>query len=75
MCDQILETMEDMLSDFQMDLGKISNEIQTLQDKSFSMNIQLKNRTVSFIFILFLKNQNHFYYYFNVYLIFLGIGE
>ncbi|CAH1764232.1 8029_t:CDS:10 [Entrophospora sp. SA101] len=46
LCDQILETMEDMLSDFQMDLGKISNEIQTLQDKSFSMNIQLKNRTV-----------------------------
>ena len=40
--------MEDMLSDFQMDLGKISNEIQTLQDKSFSMNIKLKNRTVSY---------------------------
>ncbi|RIA99439.1 Sac2-like protein, partial [Glomus cerebriforme] len=44
-CDQVLATMENMLSVFQMDLGKISSEIQTLQDKSFSMNIKLKNRT------------------------------
>ncbi|CAG8598435.1 20442_t:CDS:10 [Rhizophagus irregularis] len=44
-CDQILATMENMLSVFQMDLGNISSEIQTLQDKSFSMNIKLKNRT------------------------------
>ncbi|CAG8435701.1 6209_t:CDS:10 [Diversispora eburnea] len=44
-CDQILETMENMLSVFQKDLGNISTEIQTLQDKSFSMNIKLKNRT------------------------------
>ena len=47
-CDQILATMENMLSVFQMDLGKISSEIQTLQDKSISMNIKLKNRTVSY---------------------------
>ncbi|CAG8727501.1 11008_t:CDS:10, partial [Acaulospora morrowiae] len=44
-CDQILATMENMLSVFQMDLGNISTEIQTLQDKSFSMRIKLKNRT------------------------------
>ncbi|CAI2179301.1 19760_t:CDS:10, partial [Funneliformis geosporum] len=44
-CDQILATMEDMLSVFQMDLGNISSEIQTLQTKSISMNIRLKNRT------------------------------
>ncbi|CAG8435656.1 8672_t:CDS:10 [Funneliformis mosseae] len=44
-CDQILATMEDMLSAFQMDLGNISSEIQTLQTKSISMNIRLKNRT------------------------------
>ncbi|CAG8737774.1 31571_t:CDS:10, partial [Racocetra persica] len=44
-CDQTLATMENMLSVFQMDLGNISTEIQTLQDKSFSMNIKLKNRT------------------------------
>ena len=50
-CDQILATMENMLSVFQMDLGKISSEIQTLQDKSFSMNIKLKNRTVSYLFL------------------------
>ncbi|CAG8554883.1 10316_t:CDS:10 [Cetraspora pellucida] len=44
-CDQTLATMENMLSVFQMDLGNISTEIQTLQDKSISMNIKLKNRT------------------------------
>ncbi|KAL1919768.1 uncharacterized protein VTP21DRAFT_1699 [Calcarisporiella thermophila] len=43
-CDSILETMENMLSTFQSDLGKISAEIQTLQDRSSSMAIKLKNR-------------------------------
>ncbi|CAG8622941.1 11481_t:CDS:10 [Paraglomus brasilianum] len=37
-------TMEDMLTVFQADLGNISSEIQTLQDKSMIMNIKLKNR-------------------------------
>ncbi len=36
--------MEDMLQTFQGSLGNISEEIKTLQDKSFSMNIRLKNR-------------------------------
>ncbi|KAG0016183.1 Vacuolar protein sorting-associated protein 52 [Podila clonocystis] len=43
-CDEILETMENLLSIFQTDLGNISAEIQTLQTKSVSMSIQLKNR-------------------------------
>ncbi|KAF8979577.1 Vacuolar protein sorting-associated protein 52 [Entomortierella lignicola] len=43
-CDEILETMENLLSIFQTDLGNISTEIQTLQTKSVSMSIQLKNR-------------------------------
>ncbi|KAF9425518.1 Vacuolar protein sorting-associated protein 52 [Podila epigama] len=43
-CDEILETMENLLSIFQTDLGNISVEIQTLQTKSVSMSIQLKNR-------------------------------
>ncbi|KAG0236608.1 Vacuolar protein sorting-associated protein 52 [Mortierella sp. GBA43] len=43
-CDEILETMENLLSIFQTDLGNISTEIQTLQTKSVTMSIQLKNR-------------------------------
>ncbi|KAL5483835.1 hypothetical protein EMCRGX_G020250 [Ephydatia muelleri] len=45
-CDQILAGMEDMLSKFQTDLGSISSEIQSMQDQSHSMNIQLRNRKV-----------------------------
>jgi len=36
--------MEHLLSGFQTDLGKISSEIQTLQEDSASMNVRLKNR-------------------------------
>ncbi|XP_065185383.1 vacuolar protein sorting-associated protein 52 homolog [Sycon ciliatum] len=43
-CDGILERMEQMLSSFQADLGSISSEIQSLQEQSLSMNVQLKNR-------------------------------
>ncbi|XP_066919822.1 vacuolar protein sorting-associated protein 52 homolog [Clytia hemisphaerica] len=43
-CDGILETMENMLSGFQIDLKSISAEIQTLQEQSLRMNIKLKNR-------------------------------
>ncbi|XP_065919051.1 vacuolar protein sorting-associated protein 52 homolog isoform X2 [Dysidea avara] len=43
-CDTILERMEGMLSKFQMDLGNISSEIQTLQEQSVSLNSKLKNR-------------------------------
>lgn len=48
-CDEILETMENLLSIFQNDLGNISAEIQTLQTKSVSMSIQLKNRMVRIV--------------------------
>ncbi|TPX37558.1 hypothetical protein SmJEL517_g00456 [Synchytrium microbalum] len=44
-CDNILEHMESLLSDFQATLGKISEEIETLQEQSHTMNIKLKNRT------------------------------
>ncbi|KAJ8947904.1 hypothetical protein NQ314_008534 [Rhamnusium bicolor] len=43
-CDQILERMENMLLDFQNDLGSISTEILTLQRKSISMSQELTNR-------------------------------
>lgn len=43
-CDQILERMEDMLMDFQNNLGSISTEILTLQKKSISMSQELTNR-------------------------------
>jgi vacuolar protein sorting-associated protein 52 len=45
-CDQILEAMENLLSGFQDDLGKLSEEIQTLQDQSLNMSVKLKNRLV-----------------------------
>lgn len=43
-CDQILERMENILMDFQNDLGSISSEILTLQKKSISMSQELTNR-------------------------------
>eukprot|EP00038_Savillea_parva_P020732 m.32256 g.32256 ORF g.32256 m.32256 type:complete len:710 (+) comp4878_c0_seq1:290-2419(+) len=43
-CDGVLERMEQMLGQFQNDLGNISGEIQSLQDQSLSMNVKLKNR-------------------------------
>ncbi len=46
MCDQILESMETLLTGFQEDLGSISAEIQTLQTQSLSMNVKLRNRKV-----------------------------
>ena len=45
-CDQILATMESMLGGFQADLHSISAEIQSLQQRSFAMNIKLRNRKV-----------------------------
>lgn len=38
--------MEELLNVFQSDLGNISGEIQSLQEKSTFMNIKLKNRKV-----------------------------
>lgn len=45
-CDKILGSMEDLLSGFQNDLGQLSAEIQSLQDKSLDMGVRLKNRLV-----------------------------
>eukprot|EP00124_Ichthyophonus_hoferi_P006018 Ihof_evm1s1124 gene=Ihof_evmTU1s1124 len=43
-CDDLLLGMEKMLGVFQTDLGSISNEIQSLQEQSLSMNKKLRNR-------------------------------
>ena len=44
--DQVLSTMADMLTGYQVTLGKISEEIQVLQDQSQLMGLKLKNRQV-----------------------------
>jgi hypothetical protein len=43
-CDGILANMETLLGGFKNELGNIGNEIQTLQDQSNKMGIQLRNR-------------------------------
>ncbi|KAI8073158.1 Sac2 family-domain-containing protein [Gongronella butleri] len=43
-CDQVLGDMEELLDVFQGDLGNISDEIQSLQERSSQMNIRLRNR-------------------------------
>lgn len=43
-CDDILERMESMLTNFQHVLSNISTEITSLQRKSVSMSVQLTNR-------------------------------
>lgn len=43
-CDGILGNMEGMLSTFQSDLGKVSEEIRQLQVQSQTMGTKLKNR-------------------------------
>lgn len=43
-CDHILERMEQLLLNFQSDLGCISKDILELQKESHVMNIKLKNR-------------------------------
>jgi vacuolar protein sorting-associated protein 52 len=56
-CDDILQNMENLLAGFQVDLAKISLEIETLQEQSQTMNIKLKNRMVCL----------EFFFWFNVY--------
>ncbi|EFC39118.1 Vps52/Sac2 family protein [Naegleria gruberi] len=43
-CDNVLEKMENMLQNFQGSLGNISEEIKSLRDQSFTMNIKKRNR-------------------------------
>lgn len=44
--DQVLSQMSGMLTGYQDTLGKISREIQLLQDQSQSQSLKLKNRQV-----------------------------
>ncbi|KAI3856879.1 hypothetical protein MKX03_036185 [Papaver bracteatum] len=43
-CDSILSQMETLLSGFQGEIGSISSEIKSLQEKSMDMGLKLKNR-------------------------------
>ncbi|RZC88467.1 hypothetical protein C5167_016272 [Papaver somniferum] len=43
-CDNILSQMETLLSGFQGEIGSISSEIKSLQEKSMDMGLKLKNR-------------------------------
>ncbi|KAF9600683.1 hypothetical protein IFM89_011354 [Coptis chinensis] len=43
-CDSILSQMENLLSGFQAEIGSISSEIKSLQEKSMDMGLKLKNR-------------------------------
>ncbi|URE19084.1 vacuolar protein sorting-associated protein 52 [Musa troglodytarum] len=43
-CDIILSQMETVLSGFQSEIGSISSEIKSLQEKSMDMGLKLKNR-------------------------------
>ncbi|KAF5179691.1 Vacuolar protein sorting-associated protein 52 a [Thalictrum thalictroides] len=46
-CDSILTQMETLLSGFQVEIGSISTEIKSLQEKSMDMGLKLKNRKVA----------------------------
>lgn len=46
-CDSILSHMEYLLSGFQAEIGSISSEIKSLQEKSMDMGLKLKNRKVA----------------------------
>ncbi|KAF2762370.1 Vps52-domain-containing protein [Pseudovirgaria hyperparasitica] len=43
-CDDVLKSVEIYLTNFQTDLGAVSAEIETLQSRSMSLNMQLDNR-------------------------------
>ncbi|KAL7275223.1 Vacuolar protein sorting-associated protein 52 [Rhizina undulata] len=43
-CDEVLESVESYLSSFQDDLGVVSAEIETLQNRSTALNQKLENR-------------------------------
>ncbi|KAK9135721.1 hypothetical protein Syun_015051 [Stephania yunnanensis] len=43
-CDNILSQMETLLCGFQAEIGSISSEIKSLQEKSMDMGLKLKNR-------------------------------
>lgn len=45
-CDEVLKSVETYLTNFQADLGAVSAEIESLQNRSIALNTKLENRTV-----------------------------
>lgn len=45
-CDDVLKSVELSLTNFQKDLGTVSAEIETLQNRSAALNTKLENRKV-----------------------------
>ena len=43
-CDNVLKSVEVSLAGFQKDLGEVSTEIETLQNRSSALNTRLENR-------------------------------
>ena len=46
-CDEVLGSMEKILSGFKDDLGKIGGEIKSLQEQSVEMSVKLSNRKLA----------------------------
>ncbi|OAL47523.1 Sac2 family protein [Pyrenochaeta sp. DS3sAY3a] len=45
-CDEVLKSVETYLTNFQADLGAVSAEIESLQNRSVALNTKLENRKV-----------------------------
>jgi hypothetical protein len=45
-CDEVLKSVETYLTNFQSDLGAVSTEIESLQNRSHALNTKLENRKV-----------------------------
>ena len=45
-CDEVLKSVEVSLTSFQKDLGAVSAEIETLQNRSIALNTKLENRRI-----------------------------
>ena len=45
-CDEVLKSVETYLTNFQSDLGAVSAEIESLQNRSMALNTKLENRKV-----------------------------
>lgn len=45
-CDEVLKSVETYLTNFQSDLGAVSAEIESLQNRSIALNTKLQNRQV-----------------------------
>lgn len=49
-CDHILSSMSNYLTVFQQNIGKLSDEIQSIQDKSKDIQNRMNNRQVMILF-------------------------